>query len=263
MKKEMFFEGKTMEDAKAKAAAALGVDEDLLTFELVTMPAKGIFGLGAVSAKIKVEVEVEDEPVAEEKKPAPIFEEKIAKKQNPAPQAKPEAPKAEKPAPAPITVPEAKSEASGEEADAIIAFLKGALDEMGLTDAEIKVYDVEPGVLMAQVSGEKMGVLIGHRGETLDAMQYLATLHVNRKLDKKIKLIIDTENYRAKRIASLESLARKTADKATKYKKNITLEPMTPYERRIIHSALGDRPHISTYSVGSEPRRKVVVRYEK
>ena len=111
------------------------------------------------------------------------------------------------------------------------------------------------------VSGEKMGVLIGRRGETLDAMQYLSSLIVNRKFDKKIKVVLDTENYRAKRVAALETLAAKTADKAVRYRKNITLEPMSPYERRVIHAALTGKEHITTFSVGSEPKRKVVVSY--
>lgn len=262
MIKELFFEGKNIDEAKAKAAASLGMDEDLLVFELVTMPAKGIFGFGAVNAKIKVEVEEPDPIVEEEKKPEvktpmPIFEEKIAKKQAPAKQEKKAA---EKP---PVTATQKGAEVTDERAEKIIAFLQGAVENMGLTDTSVKVYETDEKVLLAEISGPKMGVVIGHRGETLDALQYLATLAVNRGREDKIKLVLDTENYRAKRIAALENMARKTADKVLKYKKNITLEPMTPYERRIIHSALGNKSGISTFSVGSEPKRKVVIKYER
>ncbi len=266
MIKELFFEGKNIDEAKAKAAASLGVDEDLLVFELITMPAKGIFGFGAVNAKIKVEVE-EPDPVVEQPKetvktPMPIFEEKIAKKQAGAKAEKKATEKktAEKP---PVTIAQKGAEVTGEDADKIIAFLQGAMENMGLTDTEVKVFETEEKVLLVEISGPKMGVVIGHRGETLDALQYLATLAVNRGKEEKIKLVLDTENYRAKRIAALENMARKTADRVLKYKRNITLEPMTPYERRIIHSALGEKSGISTYSVGSEPKRKVVIKYER
>ena len=105
-----------------------------------------------------------------------------------------------------------------------------------------------------------MGVLIGRRGETLDAVQYITNLVVCRGKDKKV--IVDSENYRSKRIGTIIALANKTADKAVKYKKNQSLEPMSAYERRIIHTALAERDDISTYSVGTEPRRKVVISYK-
>ena len=134
---------------------------------------------------------------------------------------------------------------------------------MGLTDAVITVGSKEKNVYEVRVEGSHMGVFIGRRGETLDAMQYLISLVVNRKFDDKIRISLDTENYRAKRIAALTSLAEKTAAKAIKYKKNMTLEPMSPYERRIIHATLNGRDHIATSSIGSEPKRRVVVTYVK
>ena len=270
MIKEMFFEAKTIPDAVDKAAASLGLDKDLMSYEVVTMPVKGIFGIGAVNAKIKVEQEVPDEPkpAVKTEKPKGECVEKIAKKDKPAaksetPAQKSAAPKAKK---EPVAVPETKplEEVTGQVADAIKEFLGGALENMGLTDAEILVGSgEEKNTYEVRVSGSHMGVLIGRRGETLDAMQYLISLIVNRKFDDKIRIVLDTENYRAKRIAALTALAEKTAAKALKYKKNMTLEPMTPYERRIIHATLSGRDHISTASIGSEPRRRVVVTYVK
>lgn len=265
MIKELFFEAKTIEEAKNKAAAELGLDAEMMTYEVVTMPQKGIFGIGAVNAKIKVEQEIADpvKPVAPKKEPVE-FVEKIAKKDNPAPAKKPAAKRPEKKH-EPIVVPDAEplEEVTGEIPDAIKTFLSGALENMGLTDAVITVGSKEKNVYEVRVEGSHMGVLIGRRGETLDAMQYLISLVVNRKFDDKIRISLDTENYRAKRIAALTSLAEKTAAKALKYKKNMTLEPMSPYERRIIHATLNGRDHIATSSIGSEPKRRVVVTYVK
>ncbi len=266
MIKELFFEDKTIPGAVEKAAASLGVDKDLLSYEVVTMPVKGIFGIGAVSAKIKVEQEVPDPVVKPVEKGE--FVEKIAKKDHPvdrkpksekAPAKK--APEYKKPAKEPLPARE-KAPAADDEVSAVLRnFLKGALDEMGLKDAEIYIGSHGDNIYEIDVSGSKMGVLIGRRGETLDAMQYLSSLIVNRKFEQKIKVVLDTENYRAKRTDALERLAKKTAEKAVRYKKNIALEPMSPYERRIIHAVLTDVPHITTFSVGSEPKRKVVISY--
>ena len=269
MIKELFFEAKTIPEAVEKAAASLGLDKDLMTYEVVTMPVKGIFGIGAVNAKIKIEQQVKDEKPAKsatkaEKKPVE-FVEKIAKKDRPAtPKAeKKSAPKKEEKAPVVI---ESKplEELSGEIADTIKTFLSGALENMGLDDAQIQVgKSEEKDTVEVRVSGSHMGVLIGRRGETLDAMQYLISLVVNRKHEGKTRILLDTENYRAKRIAALTAVAEKTAAKCLKYKKNFGLEPMSPYERRIIHATLSGREHITTASVGSEPRRRVIVTYVK
>lgn len=280
MIKELFFEAKTIPDAVDKAAAELGLDKDLMTYEVVTMPVKGIFGIGAVNAKIKVEQEIADpKPAATPKKEkkAPVeFVEKIAKKDRPAATRSDDAapapkksrgPKKDRPAKKkePIVLPEIEplEEIEGEVVDTIKEFLSGALENMGLTDAIIRVGSKEKDVYDVRVEGSHMGVLIGRRGETLDAMQYLISLVCNRKYDEKIRITLDTENYRAKRIAALTALADKTAAKAIKYKKNMTLEPMSPYERRIIHASLNGREHISTASIGSEPKRRVVITYVK
>ncbi len=278
MIKELFFEAKTIPEAVDKASAELGLDKDLMTYTVVTMPVKGIFGIGAVNAKIKVEQEIPDapKPAAPKKDKKPVeFVEKIAKKDRPAPAAEPkknEKKKSEKKnerrndkkrEPIVVPSPEPLEEVTGEVPDTIKAFLSGALENMGLTDAVITVGSREENVYEVRVEGSHMGVLIGRRGETLDAMQYLISLVCNRKFDEKIRISLDTENYRAKRIAALTSLAEKTAAKAIKYKKNMTLEPMSPYERRIIHATLSGRENISTTSIGSEPKRRVVITYVK
>ena len=294
--KELFFEGKTIDIALENAAQSLNADKDMLSYEVVQTATRGIFGIGAAPAKIRVEVECEDEVKAS--KPAVKTEtvktDAVKKDSVKTEQAKTEsAPKADKPLAVPagyvpekISKKEPKTQNSAKEAEkkqdkiilerklspvaeddenlpAIRGFLLGLLEQLGITDGAADIALDENGGYYVTLSGSKMGVLIGRRGETLDAAQYLANLAVNRGKEKKIRITLDSENYRAKRIATLESLAGRTADKAIKYKRNQSLEPMGSYERRIIHASLSDREHISTYSVGTEPRRRVIVAYEK
>lgn len=113
-----------------------------------------------------------------------------------------------------------------------------------------------------ELSGDDTGILIGRRGETLNALQYLTSLVVNKHSDDYIRVSLDTENYKKKREETLKGLARKLAGNAVRYRRNITLEPMNPYERRIIHSALQNDNMVSTYSTGDEPNRKVVIVYK-
>lgn len=263
--KELFFEGKTIDLALEKAAEELHEDKDMLSYEVVQTATKGIFGIGATPAKIKIEKEVPDEvaeavkedkpTLTEVKLPAGFEPEKISKK----------TPKAKKEAPAPVvTERKLTPVADGDEvAAAISKFVLGLLENLDITGGKVTVATDEDGAYCADIEGSKMGVLIGRRGETLDAAQYLANLVVNRGREEKVKVVLDSENYRAKRIAALTALANKTADKAIKYKRNQSLEPMGAYERRIIHASLTGREHITTFSVGSEPRRKVVIAYNK
>ncbi len=258
--KEFFFEGKTIDAALEAAAAQFGEDKDLLSYELIQAATKGIFGLGATPAKIKIEREVEDEkPI--EKPQMPKFEpEKISKKQKPAKAEKPVAEKKEKSDPIIIERKLSPVDENDENVQKIKDFILGLLEKLEIEDGSVTVNLDENGDYFVDVAGSKMGVVIGRRGETLDAVQYLTNLVVTRGLDKKV--VLDSENYRAKRITTIVNLANKTADKAIKYKKNQSLEPMSAYERRIIHTALADRENISTYSVGTEPKRKVVISYK-
>ena len=140
-------------------------------------------------------------------------------------------------------------------------FLNTVLEGIGL-EASVDISTDEERMNI-EISGESMGVIIGRRGETLSALQYLTSLVVNRKTEGYTKISIDTENYKKKREESLIKLANKTAEKVIKYRRNITLDPMNPYERRIVHSSLQGNDKISTFSTGDEPMRRVVVALKK
>ena len=138
-------------------------------------------------------------------------------------------------------------------------FITGLLEKMGV-EGEVKTLpQVECDQLRLEISGPDMGPIIGRRGDTLDAIQYLGSLILNNALDEHVRLSVNTENYREKRAESLERLARKMAMKVVKSHRSMTLEPMNPYERRIIHAALQDFNGVTTYSTGTEPGRRVVI----
>lgn len=143
------------------------------------------------------------------------------------------------------------------------AFLRDVLNAMGI-NAEIHIADSGDG-LKITLRGPNMGILIGHRGETLDSLQYLVSLVINKNNSgsEYKRVILDTENYRQKREETLIRLARRLANNAKATSKSIVLEPMNPYERRIIHSALQDNPYVTTHSEGDEPFRKVVIELKK
>ena len=138
-------------------------------------------------------------------------------------------------------------------------FLADVFQAMNLEAEVSSSYDKETGMLTIDMKGENMGVLIGKRGQTLDSLQYLVSLVVNKGIDGYIHVKADTENYRERRKKTLENLAKNIASKVKRNRSSVALEPMNPYERRIIHSALqGDR-YVTTYSEGEEPYRKVIV----
>ncbi len=146
-----------------------------------------------------------------------------------------------------------------------IAFVKQLVSDMGLqVNVEMKESDGEGKLI--DITGEGAGVLIGHHGETLDGIQYLANLAANKKIDGEkrdyVKITVDAEGYRAKREETLRALARRMAEKVLKYKKSVMLEPMNPYERRIIHSEIQNIDGVSTNSIGSENNRKIVIYLE-
>ena len=145
-------------------------------------------------------------------------------------------------------------------ADVAQAFLASLLREMNISATiSAELFDDNLSINMA---GEDMAILIGKRGQTLDSLQYLISLVVNKNRDEYVRVVLDTENYRMKRKETLENLAGKLAFKVKKSRKNVILEPMNPYERRIIHSALQNNPFVSTKSEGDEPFRKVVIYYD-
>lgn len=142
-----------------------------------------------------------------------------------------------------------------------VDFLTQLFDVWGI---EVKINaELEDDVLRINLEGDDMGVVIGKRGETLDALQHLTSLNVNTGNGDFVKVSIDTEGYREKRVKTLENLAAKLASKVAKTKHNVTLEPMNSYERRIIHASLQDNEYVTTYSVGQSPNRKVVIAYNR
>ena len=144
-----------------------------------------------------------------------------------------------------------------------VEFLQGLLERFG-TPAQVHAQEnVEERTILLELTGDNMNAVIGHHGDTLDAIQYLTNIVTNRKEEERWRITVDTENYRAKREQSLESLARKVAGKVTKYRRSVTLEPMNAYERHVIHAALQDVPGVNTYSIGTEPNRRVVVSYDR
>ena len=145
-------------------------------------------------------------------------------------------------------------------------FLKEVFDAMDLTVVVNVKYDEVDNSMEIDLSGDEMGVLIGKRGQTLDSLQYLVSLVVNKKTENYIRVKVDTENYRQRRKETLENLAKNISYKVKRTKRPVSLEPMNPYERRIIHSALQNDKYVTTHSEGDEPFRHVVVvlkKYEK
>ena len=149
--------------------------------------------------------------------------------------------------------------------DIAVDFLKTLLRDMQI-EGEITVSDADNADKLICIDGKDVGILIGHHGETLDSLQYLVNLAANRKENGEkrefVKITMDIEGYRAKREDTLRALARRMADKVIKYKKSVMLEPMNPYERRIIHSEVQNIKGVSTNSIGSENNRKVVIYLE-
>ena len=158
----------------------------------------------------------------------------------------------------------AKIRVSFEQPDDIVTltetFLKGLLEKMG-SDAVPVLEQKDENTIYVNLTGEKLGMLIGRRGETLDAIQHIANYAMNRVSEKHVHISVDAENYRSKREESLQRLAEKVAAKVLKYRKNMTLEPMNSYERHVIHTALQDYEGVSTFSTGTEPNRRIVVAF--
>lgn len=282
MIKEITAFGKDVSEAKENARAALGAGPlDDVTFEVLHAGSRGIFGIiGVKQAQVKASMEVpgREEPKRRERRERPERTERTERTERPRrtegerkPTAqRPErvkadtAPKAEKPKSAVIPETELKFEklevAEGE--DLSFEFVKTLLTNLGL-DATAELYSCDDGTRRITVTGEDASALIGHHGDTLDAVQYLANLASAQKNvnGEKIKsrVTLDIEGYRAKREEALRALARRMAAKALRNKRSVMLEPMTPYERRIIHSEVQGIEGVSTNSIGSDNNRKIVI----
>ena len=284
--------GKTEDEALRKGLEQLGMDRDDVSVSILERAKSGFLGIGATPARIRITYGPEEADIAPapaevkiipEKPAAPKAEPKPAPK---APESKP-APRQERPRPERSERPERADrperqprperreqpapaapaidlpEGDDETAQRISAVVSGLLEHMD-SAAEVKVYEMEKGRYKVLLVGNRLGQLIGHRGETLDAIQQLTNYAINTGSEsKRVRVQMDAENYRARREQSLESLARKVAAKVQKYRRSVTLEPMNAYERHVIHAALQDVPGVTTYSVGTEPNRRVVVSYDR
>ena len=289
--------GKTEDEAIQSALAQLGMDRDDVSVEILERAKSGFLGIGSAPARVRVSYDdgKAEEAVKPAEKPAapkpekkvepsaapkavPMYAPEVLQKKEPR-AAKEErsgrpareerreraksAERAERPAPQPKPIVDLGEECRDEKSEQIRSFLKGLLEHMD-SAAEIKIYESEKGRYKVYLEGEKLGALIGRRGETLDAIQQLTNYSINRGNEKnRVRVQVDAENYREKREQSLERLAEKVAGKVTKYRRNVPLEPMNAYERHVIHTALQDTPGVTTFSIGTEPNRRVVVSYDR
>lgn len=275
--------GKTVDEARTNACALLGVEKDDInvSYEVLEMPQKtGFLGLKLTPAKVRVSVELPDEPVAAPaapvEEPAPVVEEKAAPVAEPVvEETAPEAPAAvEEPAtPAEEAAPaeeQAAPAAEGEEVEvpinieenakvkAAVDYLKDVIEKMGVQD--VKFSAVQKGeATIIRLDGEKMGALIGRRGETMESLSYLASLVANRLEGDYIKLGLDVAGYRDKRESDLTALAQRIGAKVRRTGRSFAMEPMNPYERRIIHSAIGKMEGVRSESKGEGRDRRVVI----
>jgi spoIIIJ-associated protein len=235
------FTAKNVDEAITEACESLLVTSDKLDYEVVSAGSAGLLGIGAKPAVIKARIKEEKEETVETK--VEVKEEK-----------KPEV-KAEKKA--------ASSDINGDElCKKANDFLKEVFGAMNMEVVDTK-FNSNDNILDVELSGAEMGVLIGKRGQTLDSLQYLISLVVNRDISEYVHVKVDTENYRERRKATLENLAKNISYKVRKSRQSVALEPMNPYERRIIHSALQNDRYVTTHSEGEEPFRRVVVTLKK
>ena len=273
--------GKTEDEAIRRALEQLSLERDDVSVEILERAKSGFLGIGGSPATVRVsyddgQPEPKPEPVKPEpksaapkaeKKPvycAEVLQKEVRAREKQEREAKRgerrAEPKAEKAPREPVVLGE---EVRDEKSEQIRTFLSGLLEHMD-AKADVKVYEVEKNRYKVILEGEKLGALIGRRGETLDAIQQLTNYSINRGGEsKRARVQIDAENYREKREESLERLAQKVAGKVVKYRRNVTLEPMNAYERHVIHTALQDTQYITTFSIGTEPNRRVVVSYDR
>ena len=291
MEREFFATGKTVEEAIEAAYEKAGVDREYVTVEIVERPKKKFFGLKTVPATAKAIIDEEywnkmfgvkkaeapkkkevkkeqkpkaEKPVQEQPKKQEPKQEKPKKEQKPQQSKKQEPKKEQKPT-------EVKIEEASKEEVKVLApevlerkgsdaanYIKEVLTALGYPEAEV-TYTQKDGMIVLQLSGDEMGAVVGRRGDNLDAMQYLASLVANKSEGSYVRVVLDIDDYRSKREASLRAYARKTASQAVKSGRSITLEAMNPYERRIVHSTVQTVSGATSKSIGSEPNRRVVI----
>ncbi len=243
MEKE--FTAKTVDEAKALAAQEFGASVDEIEFEILEQPRKGLFGLKG-EARVKA---IYTEAAAEQTAPAAVEEDAA-----PAVFEDEDSDTAELPADFDIE--------NSAKVKAAKQYLTDVLHALKLENFEITAIRKDNNVVL-DISGDKLGVVIGRRGETLDSLQYLTILASNRTEESYCRISVDCNGYRDKRKETLESLAKRTSAKVIKQGRKIALEPMNPYERRIIHSCVAEIEGVSSHSTGVEPYRKVVIYADK
>ena len=271
---------KTLDDAITNAQAELGVTSDQLEYEVIEKGSAGFLGIGMKQAVIKArkkvqEPEVEEvvvtaEPtVKEEKREKHVKHDKKEKhaKYDKKEKREKQHVKKEKP----VVKEEVKEVKEVEIKEVELAkveqitietcekFVLDVLNAMDMGDVKVTSEIDEEGALSINMEGNNMGILIGKRGQTLDSLQYLTNRVANKMQDGYVRVKLDTEDYRRRRKETLETLAKNIASKVKRTRRTVSLEPMNPYERRIIHSALQADPNVSTHSEGEEPYRRVVV----
>ena len=262
---------KTLDDAITEALVQLGVTSDRLDYIVVEKGSEGFLGIGRKQAVIKARRKPEEKPVEEAAKEeikaeAPVKEEVKPEKHA---EKKPVKEAAHAKKPAREDKPEVKSEPKKKEVELAKVepltietcekFIYDVMNAMGMDDVKVTSSVDEEGALAINMEGSNMGILIGKRGQTLDSLQYLTNRVANKMQDGYVRVKLDTEDYRRRRKETLENLAKNIASKVKRTRKTVSLEPMNPYERRIIHSALQSDPAVSTHSEGEEPYRRVVV----
>ena len=273
---------KTVDEAITKACLEFETSSDNLEIQVVQEGTSGFLGfIGSKPAVIKVRKKVQEEefdilkelakeekkekkaPVKEEKKePKKEFKKEVKKEAKPVREPKKETaakPQTENKEVKPVVRTEEQVQQMKQDAE---KFLTGVFGAMELPVEITMNYDKTADCLEIDFAGEDMGILIGKRGQTLDSLQYLTSLVVNKEQQDYVRVKVDTENYRSRRKDTLENLAKNIAFKVRKTRKPVVLEPMNPYERRIIHSALQGNKYVETYSEGNEPYRHVVVVYK-
>lgn len=266
---------KTVDDAITEALIQLGVTSDRLEYEVIEKGSAGFLGIGMKQAVIEARRKPEPK---EEKVEEPVVEEPVKAEPKKVEAVQPQKAAAEKKADEPkkaafekAVEKEAKEEVKKETKlvevqpqtiKAVEDFLKNTMKAMDM-EVELKTEIDQDGALCVDMSGEHMGILIGKRGQTLDSLQYLANRVANKHQEGYVRVKLDTENYRARREETLRHLAKNIAHKVKRNRRPVALEPMNPYERRIIHSALQSDPYVMTHSEGEEPFRKVVITLKK
>lgn len=293
MEREFFATGKTTAEAIEAAYEKAGVDREFVEVEIVEFPKKKFFGLKNIPAKAKAVIdeaywnkmfgmkekkaeapkkkkEQKAEKPQQQEQPKEKKQEKQPKKEQKPQQQKKQEPKKEQPKkeqkPAEVKIEEASKEEAKVLAPEVLEmkgseaakYIKEVLVALGYPEAEVN-YTQKDGMIVLQLSGEDMGVVVGRRGDNLDAMQYLASLVANKSEGSYVRVVLDIDDYRSKREASLRAYARKTASNVVRSGRSITLEAMNPYERRIVHSTVQTVSGATSKSIGSEPNRRVVI----